>query len=147
MAHIICCACHRHVEIKPLKRKAKLRCSSCGSRAVRVLRLPPKVWMLNGGVTEPEKARIMTYAALQSIRDARGYRGGWVGMKFKAIFGAWPAAEEMASGIGRPSSELLWWIRQEAKAYAKERKATEAPAPIVMPTSPLMTADDWATGL
>jgi hypothetical protein len=148
LSRIICIACHHIAEIKPLKRGAQLKCSNCGARAQRIVR-QVKHWMMNGGQILAEDAPATIYGALLSIMNARGYKIGWVGMKYRRIFGEWPA-DDLRTNVGpcMPSGELLWWITRESKAYAKERRTAEGPKPVVVERqSALMTADDWMVDL
>jgi DNA-directed RNA polymerase subunit RPC12/RpoP len=143
--YLICVSCHHHAEIKPLKKDARLRCKECGSRVARTTRVV-KSNMLNGGVTEPGAARVLTYAGLLSIAEQRGYKPGWAAMKWKIIFGDWPPDDRPP--VQNPSQELMWWIRQQNIAYAKanfprEKKPPKPPEK----KSELMSSADWETDL
>lgn len=145
----ICIACHKVAEIKPLPKRARLKCSACGSRVARVVRkVLPK--MLNGGQTDPEAARTMTFAGLLSIASARGYKPAWAAMKYKIIYGEWPHGEPSAGQ--NPSGELLWWIKKQNIEYAKARRAAEgvewSRSRLKPETqSQLMTGEDWNVDL
>jgi hypothetical protein len=141
----LCCSCHRAVELQGIPRKAKLRCSSCGGRAVRSLR-KIKTSMLNGGQTEPGAAKVLTYAGLLSIAQQRGYKIGYASAKFHDIFGHWPDAKPEPQN---PSPELLWWVKAQGRAWArsKETPTSDAPIEIARPYSELMTDEDWQVRL
>lgn len=121
MAWIICISCHHAVEKKPLPRNPRLVCTACGSHVARVVRVV-KTAMFNGGQTEAGAAKVLTYAGLLSIAKERGYKVGWAGMKYRTIFGVWPKIETEPCN---PSDELMWWIKKQNVAYAKERKKGE----------------------
>ena len=137
----LCCSCHRVAQLKAIPRTAKLRCSSCGSAAVRSLR-KVKTSMLNGGQTEPGAAKVLTYAGLLSIAQQRGYKVGYAAAKFRDIFGHWPEAKPEPQN---PSPELLWWVKAQGKAWArgKETPTSDAPIEITAPYSELMSDADW----
>jgi hypothetical protein len=151
----LCCSCHRVAQLKAIPRAAKLRCSSCGGRAVRSLR-KIKTSMLNGGQTEPGAAKVLTYAGLLSIAQQRGYKVGYASAKFRDIFGHWPDAKPEPQN---PSPELLWWVKAQAKAWGKAQNAAGVPKPlartltdelpieIARPYSELMTDEDWSVKL
>lgn len=144
MAWLICCSCHHHAEIKPLPKRRRPKCSSCGSQAVRSVR-QLKTTMLNGGQTDPHEAKIMTYGGLLSIAQQRGYKQGWAAQKYRKIYGVWPKC--VAAPIN-PSGELIWWVNKQNAAYAKMRRALEPPKPLPPPKeSELMTANDWGADL
>ena len=103
--------------------------------------------MLNGGQMPADLAKQMTHAMLLSVAVRRGYKPGWAGMKYKAIYGAWPPWGEVPEPQN-PSGELMWWIRKQGKEYAKAKRAAEAPAaPQPKPESALMSEDDWGVEL
>jgi DNA-directed RNA polymerase subunit RPC12/RpoP len=144
----ICISCHRHAEIKSIPKGKHLRCSACGSqvaRSVRVIRHS----MLNGGVTPPDEARILTYAGLLSIAQIRGYPRGWTGHKYRAIYGVWPPAS--TPDPANPSPELMWFVKRENIEYAKAHFPRESKK--IRPSSEhtedngLMTQDDWDVDL
>ena len=142
MAWIVCCGCHHVAELKPLPKNARFKCSACGSRAFRAVRVM-KTSFLNGGQTPADQAKVMTFAGLLSIARERGYKVGWAAMKYKIIYGIWPEAKDVEPA--RPSGEILWWIKKQNIAYAKARRAEEGEKPIkpALPDSPLMTEEDW----
>lgn len=142
---LICIACHHSVQGRGLPRKGRLTCKGCGghvARSVRVLRQH----MLNGGQMPKDMALALTHSGLASIARERGYGAGWVAHKFRAIFGFWPPRETPEPKD--PSGELMWWIRKQNIAYAKEKFPREPkklkPA---APPSQLMTTDDWGVDL
>lgn len=143
MAWVVCCSCHHYAEVKPLPRGAKLKCSNCQAKAVRTVR-QLKTSMLNGGQMPADVARVLTHAALVSIANHRGYKPGWAAAKFKAIYGYWPDNKPEPQN---PSGELLWWIRQGNKKFARMMADKEANrCPIKAETaSTLMTDADIDT--
>lgn len=123
-----------------------MRCTACGSVAARVVRTL-KLSMMNGGQVSADIAKISLYGALISIASHRGYKRGWAGMKYRIIYGCWPDGNPEPCN---PSSELLWWLRKQNAAYAKEQHAREEkPVEPSIPDreSSLMTDDDWNVDL
>lgn len=151
MPWIVCIACHHTAQIKPLPRGKRLRCTACGSSGARVVRTL-KLSMLNGGQVAANVAKTLLHGALISIAAHRGYKRGWAGMKYRAIYGYWPDGDPEPC---RPSSELLWWLRKQNAAYAQaQRRLDEGdnskdPIKQLSPDrdSSLMSDDDWNVDL
>ena len=105
--------------------------------------------MLNGGVTPPDEARILTYAGLLSIARERGYKAGWVAHKYRAIYNEWPP--DNAPEPANPSPELMWWLRKQNIDYAKTRfpreNQPEKTATKYKADESLMRDDDWDVDL
>jgi hypothetical protein len=143
MAWLICIACHHTAQGRGMPRKGHLVCNGCGSRVARAVRVM-KPAMFNGGQTEAGAAKVMTYAGLLSIARERGYRVGWAGMKYRAIYGVWPNIETEPRN---PSAELMWWIKRESIAYAKAHFPREKKVMPEEKPSELMNDDDWGIDL
>jgi hypothetical protein len=103
--------------------------------------------MLNGGQTEAGEAKVLTYAGLISIARERGYKIGWASVKYRAIYGVWPADDNKPEPQN-PSAELAWWIRKQNIEYAKAHfpREKKPPKPVEKKSS-LMTAEDWDVNL
>ena len=147
MGIIICCACGRRRNVKPIKKRKQLVCGNCGARNPRVVHRP-KVWMDTDDADgiDAHAARLKVIAGLFWQCEQKGYKPGWVGMKFKKIFGCWPNGE--AAAPAEPvSADLLGWLRRDNAAYAKRMRAIEAAGAkfgqSVRAESPLMNEDDW----
>ena len=155
---VICIGCHHAVEVKPLPKNKRLRCSACGSQVARTVR-QIKESMLNGGQMPPDEAKALTHAGLISIASHRGYKPGWAAMKFKLIYGYWPDGKPDPQN---PSGELTWWIKREGRAYAKAMREKDGgewksggrarpskinPTGDVKQSSALMSKDDWEVDL
>ena len=150
MALIICCCCGRQRNVATVN-KGKLRCSNCGASAARVIRRI-RVWMNtadNDGVS-PETARHATYARLKYYAEEKGYKPGWVGMKFKMLFGCWPNGESVEEAQA-PTEHLMKWFWKQASEYSKQmRKREFAAQPSSKPPekeSELMRPEDWEVDL
>ena len=104
-----------------------------------------KQHMFNGGQVPAAEARVLTYAGLLSIARERGYKVGWAGMKYRAIYGKWPEGQPEPVN---PSGELMWWIKKQGKEWAKAKRAEEGPKkPLKSNNSALMSQDDWEVDL
>jgi hypothetical protein len=145
---LICIACHHHAQVEHIPKGSTPVCTACGCRIARPARVV-KQHMLNGGQTEAGEARVLTYAGLVSIARERGYKVGWASMKYKAIFGEWPASREIPEPAN-PSQEVMWWIKKQNTEYAKAKRAEEAkaePRAVKAEGASLMTDEDWQTDL
>ena len=146
---VICISCHHRAELKPLP-KRRLRCTVCGSSATRAVRVVMPS-MVDGGQLPADTARRLMHAGLVSIAAHRGHKPGWAAMKYKAIYGTWPADDKPAAQD--PSSELLRWIRKQNREYARTRPLREIGAPIFAAepiselASPLMQPEDYDVDL
>jgi DNA repair protein RadD len=65
------------------------------------------------------------HGQLVALREQRGYSDKWVAWKYKTIFEVWPRGETERR---EPSSELLAFVRSEARAYAKAQDAAKKAA-------------------
>jgi hypothetical protein len=128
MGLIICPACGRQREMKPIPRK-KFKCSNCGARSVRIIRRI-KAWMDTGNREGLERGHAMeqTFAALRWLVRQHNYKIGWASVKFRTLFGMWPPDEFLTSGTESvaPSAELIHWTARERAAYAKMKRVEEA---------------------
>lgn len=152
MGTLNCPACGHQKPMKPIKRGARFRCSNCGCREILIL-------MRGRGTEKPgvsvQEAMRQTLAGLMRIAEYRGFKPGWIFHKFRALFGVSPKGVE-----ARPepaTAELRLWIKRQARAWAKAKRATEAPISLEPPddlaamlqigddgfvTGTLMRADD-----
>ncbi len=141
---LICIACHHKVEGRGIPKKGRLKCSGCGSRVARSVRVLHG-YMLNGGQMPAEMAELLTHGGLVSVARERNYGPGWIAHKFKSIFGFWPSREHPEPA--NPSGELMWWIKKQNIAYAKAHFPKEKKAKTEEKPSDLMTTDDWEVEL
>jgi hypothetical protein len=147
---IICPTCDHQRELKPLKR-AKFKCSNCGCRAPRLVRRT-KHWMRMGdhqGFPLAEAQR-RTYAGLLWFAQSRGYKIGWASVKYRVLFGDWPA-HTLIVDIEPPSAELIKWMTKQQQEYARMQRKKER-AELLTPSfaraqSPLMNEGDWEVRL
>ncbi len=144
MMWLICIACHHAVQGRGIPKKGRLKCTGCGSRVARSVRVLHG-HMLNGGQMPASTALLLIHGGLLSIARERNYGAGWIARKFETIFGFWPP--RALPEPNNPSGELLWWIRRQNIAYAKAHFPKERKAKASEKQSPLMTADDWEVEL
>lgn len=139
MGLLVCFACGRQREVKPIKKGKTYTCSNCHARQIRIIRSKAHAsyisWSDKEGISEYEaKHQIMAY--LKHYQERKGYKNGWSAHKFKALFARWPNGE--ASELpAPPSSEFNRWIRKQNADYRKRRKAEE---------SRLADAGSWVSG-
>lgn len=135
MGLIVCFVCQRQRQVKPIKRNAVYRCGNCGRTDVLLIRRRQKLWENwndRDGLTV-EIAPYQVYAELKQYCENKRYKNGWVGNKFKSIFGRWPNGEASAPGC-IPSPAILQWIRAGNKSFAKRKREEEASARAQTPT-------------
>jgi len=124
MLLIICASCGRRrtFERKP---KGRLKCTCCGSLAVRVFRRI-KTWMVIEDFDGRPDARTAVYHQLVWYAGQKGYKPGWAACKFKAIYGVWPNGEatwvDPVNPSEPPSIQLMHWINKENAAYAAQQR-------------------------
>jgi hypothetical protein len=99
-----------------------------------------------------------TYAGLLWWQQQKQYKRGWVAMKFREIFGKWPAPCSPVEAI-EPGNDLKEYLgimlkRWKAKKKREERKNAApidlenwSPPMILDDASPLMTEEDWSAKL
>lgn len=169
MGLIICCACDRQRERRPIKRGGNVRCSNCGAYGPRII-YRRKVWAdwAERDGLERMEARRRTFAGLRWIVESKGYKPGWSAVKFKALFGEWPDGLDVP--IYEPTQGLLDWIRRSNARWKAARKkmegaclgvstlngeiepsvtlaSTRPPTFSINAPSPLMTVEDWEVDL
>ncbi len=141
---LICICCHHAVQGRGIPRNGRLKCSGCGSRVARSVRVL-RSQMLNGGQMPATMALSLTHGGLVSIARERNYGAGWIAHKFKSIFGFWPP--RTVPEPSNPSGELMWWIRKQNIAYAKAHFPKEKKVKPEEKQSTLMSREDWETDL
>src|SRR5690242_17074028 len=122
MGLIVCPSCNHQRESKKVSR-ASYVCSNCGCTSPRLI-TRMKVWIDGGDKAgiDPELARQQTYSGLLWFAQSRGYKQGWVGMKYRTLFGSWPPDEYSSLEAETPSQELMLWERKQKALWARERK-------------------------
>ena len=134
---IVCCpACGHQKPVKPIPRGARFRCGNCGCREILIL-------TRGKGTEKPgvplQEAMRQTLAGLMRIADYRGFKPGWVYHKFRSIFGTAPKGVKTEAEPA--TAELRLWIKRQARAWAKAKRATERPITFTDP-EPLEAGPD-----
>jgi hypothetical protein len=155
MPLIICPACDRRVKVGKARR-ARLRCSNCGALGARVVSNRQMHRLADSEESaglNRDAARHMTFAGLKWQAEIKGYKPGWAGMKFKAMFGVWPNGESKEEAAA-PGTGLVRWMYQQGQAFKKEMKAKGIPfvptkKKVVATEKPsiIMSDEDWEVRL
>ncbi len=149
MALLVCYSCGRTRIVEKANGHA-FNCSNCGAHEIRPTSKRWKIWAdeivdLDG--EERHAARGQTYAGLRWIQEQKGYKPGWVGMKFRKAYHEWPNGET-GTASAPPKATLLKWLQRDKNEYRKRMRAEEAKREIVVEKKPeadsaLMTAEDY----
>src|SRR5271157_4619670 len=110
MGLIVCFACGRQREVKPIKKGAKYSCSSCGAKQVRIIRSQNHAsnisWCDKDGI-DADEAKHQAYAGILGHATAREFKNakGYAAHKFRELFARWPNGEASESP-SPPNHEL-----------------------------------------
>jgi hypothetical protein len=122
---LVCASCGRRRSPERVPRGV-LRCSQCGSIAVRRYRRL-KWWLAHDdydGISEHD-AKTLTMARLKWYAEQKGYKPGWASVKYNQIYGVWPNGESKAKPE-TVSAPLMHWINKQNAAFARIMRRNES---------------------
>ncbi|MDY0073236.1 MAG: DEAD/DEAH box helicase [Thauera sp.] len=101
-------------------------CPKCGFKPERqndIEVAPGELRKLKRKKPATPDAKQHVYSQLLHVARSRRYSDGWIGHKYRAMFGVWP--RNMRPVPATPTPELMGWLKSQQIAFAKAREKAQ----------------------